>query len=91
MQILMLGFASIALVLTMLLLPETSQPGAREVDKIRAKGEKVGFVILNPFKSLGLLRSPNILLIVSLCFGIFNVCALLIRGKIARHCMAHSF
>lgn len=53
------------LVFTILLQPETSQPGARGMDKARARGEKVGLVMLNPFKSLALLRSPNILLVVS--------------------------
>ncbi|KAI0689302.1 major facilitator superfamily domain-containing protein [Cytidiella melzeri] len=55
-------FALTSLLLTTFLQPETSQPDARGVDKARAKGEKDRFVILNPFKSLGLLRSPNIAL-----------------------------
>ncbi|KAI0085893.1 major facilitator superfamily domain-containing protein [Irpex rosettiformis] len=55
-------FALICLILTIFLQPETSQPGARGIDKAREKGEKDGLVYLNPFKSLWLLRSPNIAL-----------------------------
>ncbi|KAJ3486280.1 hypothetical protein NLI96_g4353 [Meripilus lineatus] len=40
--------------------PETSHPGARGVDKVVEKGGKVRLVVLNPFSSLWLLRSPNV-------------------------------
>lgn len=59
------GFAVFCWILTFLLQPETSQPGARGIDKARAEGRKVGWVWLNPLKSLGLLRSPNVLFLVS--------------------------
>ena len=58
-------FALVCLILTIFLQPETSQPGARGIDKARANGEKDRLVFLNPFKSLWLLRSPNIALPVS--------------------------
>ena len=48
--------------------PETSQPGSRGVDKMRAEsGEnaKNHFYFINPLRPLLLLRSPNLLLIVS--------------------------
>lgn len=48
--------------------PETSHPGARGVDKVVEKGGKVRLVVLNPFSSLWLLRSPNVGLVVSV-FG----------------------
>ena len=57
--------ALVSFVLTVFLQPETSQPGARGVDAVRARGEKVGFVVLNPFSSLTVLRSPNVMLVVS--------------------------
>ena len=56
------GFVS--LVLTYLFQPETSHPGARGVDELHRLGEKAHWVWLNPFKSLALLRSPNVLLVV---------------------------
>ena len=59
------GLAIVCWVLTFFFQPETSQPGARGIDKARAKGEKVGWVWLNPLKSVALLRSPNVLFLVS--------------------------
>lgn len=59
-------FALTCLVLTIFFQPETSQPGARGIDKARVKGEKDRFVFLNPLRSLALLRSPNIALPVGL-------------------------
>jgi hypothetical protein len=44
------------------LFPETSQPGARGIDKLEAKPAK--FIFINPLRPLALLRSPNLLLIV---------------------------
>ena len=61
-------FAFFLIILFTFFLPETSHPGARGIDKLLEKGEKPGFVVLNPFSSLWLLRSPNILLVVSLPF-----------------------
>ena len=49
------------------LFPETSQPGARGIDKMKAKhGADMprSFVFINPLHQLLLLRSPTILLIV---------------------------
>ena len=45
------------------LFPETSQPGARGIDKL-ALEERAKFIFINPLRPLALLRSPNILLIV---------------------------
>ena len=56
------GFVS--LVLTYLFQPETSQPGARGVDKLVEKEGKARWVWLNPIESIVLLRSPNVLLVV---------------------------
>ncbi|KAI0310281.1 major facilitator superfamily domain-containing protein [Amylostereum chailletii] len=48
-------------------LPETSQPHSRGIDKLRDEDRREGvpprkcWFVLNPFKSLTLLRSPNIL------------------------------
>jgi hypothetical protein len=47
-----------------LFLPEPSHPGARGVDKLQAGSSK--FVFVNPLRPLWLLRSPNLLLTVSL-------------------------
>ena len=50
------------------LFPETSQPGARGIDKMRAANEidsSKSFVFINPLQSLWLLRSPIMLSIVS--------------------------
>lgn len=46
------------------LLPETSHPGTRGMDKLRATCPNRMFVFVNPFKPLTLLRSPNILAVV---------------------------
>jgi MFS family permease len=62
MQLGLFLFAFTCLIFTIFLQPETSQPGARGVDKARAKGDSDRLVFLNPFSSLGLLRSPNIAL-----------------------------
>lgn len=48
--------------------PETSQPGSRGIDKMRAESEgnaKDHFFFINPLRPLLLLRSPNLFLIVS--------------------------
>ncbi|EKM56177.1 uncharacterized protein PHACADRAFT_95579 [Phanerochaete carnosa HHB-10118-sp] len=61
MQFGLCGFAIFCWILTLLVQPETSQPGARGIDKAREAGKKDGWVWLNPLKSLALLRSPNVL------------------------------
>ena len=48
--------------------PETSQPGSRGIDKMRAESggnSKDHFYFINPLRPLLLLRSPNLFLIVS--------------------------
>ena len=67
MQYALSGFAAVCWLCTLFLQPETSQPGARGIDKARAEGKKDRFVWLNPLNSLGLMRSPNVLFLVS-CF-----------------------
>jgi hypothetical protein len=55
--------------------PETSQPGARGLDQLRKKeGEnyRPRFVFVNPLRPLGLLRSPNLFLIVSPLIQFYN-------------------
>lgn len=58
----------IALFMTFLCLPETSHPGTRGIDKLYEHGslQRGGFkwVWINPFRSLLLLKSPNMILIV---------------------------
>lgn len=51
--------------------PETSQPGLRGIDKL-LEAEKGRFVWLNPLDGLWLLRSPNLLAVVS-CGCRFNL------------------
>ena len=57
------------------LFPETSQPGTRGIEKMKAKEHGLGssssstsFVFINPLRSLWLLRSPIMVLIVSCLF-----------------------
>ena len=64
MQYALAAFAASNFLLTLLFQPETSQPGARGVDKLVANEGKARWVWLNPFKCLSLLRSPNILFMV---------------------------
>ena len=46
------------------LFPETSQPGARGIDKLALEDKPAKFIFINPLRPLALLRSPNLLLIV---------------------------
>ena len=68
MQYGLLGYALLSLVFTFFLQPETSQPGARGIEHMSRAGASGKaswvWVWLNPFSSLALLRSPNILLLV---------------------------
>ncbi|PPR00921.1 hypothetical protein CVT26_015531 [Gymnopilus dilepis] len=63
----LVGF--IAYCIMFLFFPETSQPGSRGIDKVRAsqgpdaKNKKIGFIFINPLRLMLLLRSPNLLLI----------------------------
>ena len=68
-----LGLAGlIAFTTIYFLLPETSQPGERGIDKVKANGTQSSgsFVFINPLQSLWLLRSPSMLLIVGLFYAI---------------------
>lgn len=56
--------AMITFILMYFLLPETSHPNSRGVDKL-PEGHTRRWVLLNPFRCLLLLRSPNLLLLVS--------------------------
>jgi hypothetical protein len=57
-------------------LSETSHPGSRGVDKLEL-GTARKWVILNPFRSLGLLRSPNLLAVTLVAsfalIGLFGI------------------
>lgn len=64
MQVFLSCFGFALLVTTFLTLPETSHPGARGVDKLLEAEGKTTWVWLNPFTSLRLLKSPNIILLV---------------------------
>ena len=60
------GFMTFVSIL--LFFPETSQPGARGIDKLQlttAGAASRPVVFINPFKCLLLLRSPNLLAVVS--------------------------
>ena len=65
MQYALAAFGSANFALILLFQPETSQPGARGVDKMIANEGAARWVWLNPFRCLGLLRSPNIMFLVS--------------------------
>lgn len=45
-------------------LPETCHQGTRGIDKLGGTASSRKFVWINPFASLGLLRSPNLLAMV---------------------------
>ncbi|PPQ80690.1 hypothetical protein CVT25_001822 [Psilocybe cyanescens] len=61
--------AFISFVFMFTFFPETSQPGTRGIDKLRtqngpdSQNKKIGFVFINPFRLMLLLRSPNLLAI----------------------------
>ncbi|KAK7679623.1 hypothetical protein QCA50_017334 [Cerrena zonata] len=65
MQTILFGLGFVMLLVTMFLLPETSHPGARGVDKLVEAEGRSRWVWLNPFECLSLLRSPNIILLAS--------------------------
>lgn len=66
------GAALLSFFLTLLLQPETSQPGMRGVDELIEREGRSRWVWLNPFGGLALLRSPNVLLI-SLSQGLIMI------------------
>jgi len=55
--------AGVMLLLVLAILPETSDPGSRGVDKMIENGGKSGWVWLNPLRAIALLRSPNVFLV----------------------------
>lgn len=66
-----LGIMGITIFIAILFfLPETSHPGARGIDKLRAKLMEAGasssriIVFVNPCRPLALMRSPNVLAVV---------------------------
>ena len=60
-------WALIQVTLVYCLLPETAHPNTRGIDKrTTEEGLRQKFVWINPLGSLGLLRSPNLLMVVSL-------------------------
>jgi hypothetical protein len=65
MQFILALSGAIGFVFILVLLPETSHPGTRGVDKlIRATNGAKKYALVNPLKSLWLLRSPNLLAVV---------------------------
>lgn len=63
-------FALIAYGIMWFYFPETSQPGTRGIDKLHYKAEsgaktRWSDYVVNPFAPLGLLRAPNMLVVVS--------------------------
>lgn len=65
MQYAMAAAGVIGFLLMYCFLPETSHPGEKGADK-RQESQR-GWVWLNPFTSLRLLRSPNLLSLVGYC------------------------
>lgn len=63
MQVILGVCAGVMLLVVLAFLPETSHPGTRGVDKMIEKDGKSGWVWLNPFKAIALLRSPNVFLV----------------------------
>ena len=66
MQALLGVFGLTEFLLIYFLFPETSQPGARGIDKLTLDDQPQKFIFVNPLRPLALLRSPNLLFIVSL-------------------------
>jgi len=67
-----LGVLGVAIFVAILLfLPETSHPGTRGIDKLVTELVESGasssrmIVFVNPFKALTLMRSPNLMVVVS--------------------------
>jgi hypothetical protein len=64
----LLGFTGLIIFITFyFLFPETSQPGSRGIDKMKAANgidSSSSFIFINPLQSLWLLRSPTMLLTV---------------------------
>ncbi|KAI6027198.1 major facilitator superfamily domain-containing protein [Pisolithus marmoratus] len=53
----------IQMVLVYLFLPETAHPGTRGIDKLKDEASRKRLVLVNPFRSLDILRSPILILI----------------------------
>jgi hypothetical protein len=59
----------VAFILMLVYLPETSHPNTRGIDKLRIANttrSRWRILFFDPFKSLGLLRSPNLFAVVRL-------------------------
>jgi hypothetical protein len=69
MQLTIALLGCVVFVTMLLFFPETSHPGTRGIDKRRLEcsegGQRSDLVFINPIKSLWLLRSPNLLAVVS--------------------------
>jgi hypothetical protein len=86
MQYVLFAAATAAFILILFTLPETSHPGERGVDKA-PESSRNKFVLLNPLDSLMLLRSPNLLAVVScdvddLCSQLISVTLKTIIGTV---------
>lgn len=53
----------IQMVLMYWFLPETAHPGKRGIDKLKDRDSRKRLVLVNPFQSLGMLRSPILILV----------------------------
>ncbi|EAU80827.1 hypothetical protein CC1G_04937 [Coprinopsis cinerea okayama7 len=78
----LVGITVLLVYLTMVFLfPETSHPGTRGIDHLRKAEEETGRrqvpqwrpVLLNPFKGMALLRSPNLFLTATAAFVVLAV------------------
>lgn len=66
MQLIIAFFGCMIFIAMLILFPETSHPGTRGIDRRRKKHpDRSSFKLINPIKPLGLLRSPNLLAVVS--------------------------
>lgn len=71
----------IALISMCLFFPETSQPGARGIDRVKKEeGDRwrKRFILINPLRPLLLLRSPNLLLVVCAQHRLHNYCMIIL-------------
>lgn len=64
MQAILSAFGLVEFVAMYFFFPETSQPGARGIDKLASESQRSRFIFINPLRPLALLRSPILLLIV---------------------------
>ncbi|KAI6119671.1 major facilitator superfamily domain-containing protein [Pisolithus croceorrhizus] len=62
-QVTLGGWCLIQLGLMYWFLPETAHPGTRGIDRLKDESSRKRLVLVNPFKSLGMLKSPILILI----------------------------